>query len=93
MMTPSDRWVVFATLGSWGDVLPYLAIALGFLHQLIVGTDFIHDPVAVAYWIGLYVVTVGLVLVFRVLAPIRLSLRHRLRADDGSECGYDGGRS
>ena len=26
----------------------YLAIALGFLHQLFVGTDFIHDPVAVA---------------------------------------------
>ena len=30
----------------------YLAIALGFLHQLFVGTDFIHDPVAVAYWIA-----------------------------------------
>jgi UDP:flavonoid glycosyltransferase YjiC (YdhE family) len=25
----ADRLVVFATLGSWGDVLPYLAIALG----------------------------------------------------------------
>jgi predicted ferric reductase len=57
----------------------YLAIALGFLHQLFVGTDFIHDPVAVAYWVGLYVVTVGLVLVFRVGQPVRLSLRHRLR--------------
>ena len=57
----------------------YLAIALGFLHQLFVGTDFIHDPVAVAYWVGLYVVTVGLVLVFRVGQPILLSVRHRLR--------------
>jgi predicted ferric reductase len=57
----------------------YLAIALGFLHQLFVGTDFIHDPVAVAYWVGLYVATVGLVLAFRVLEPIRLNLRHRLR--------------
>ena len=57
----------------------YLAIALGFLHQLFVGTDFIHDPVAVAYWVGLYVVTVGLVLVFRVGQPIRSSVRHRLR--------------
>jgi predicted ferric reductase len=56
----------------------YLAIALGFLHQLFVGTDFIHDPVAVAYWIGLYVVAAGLVLVFRVAQPIRLSIRHRL---------------
>jgi predicted ferric reductase len=57
----------------------YLAIALGFLHQLFVGTDFIHDPVAVAYWVGLYVVTVALVLRYRVAGPIRLNLRHRLR--------------
>ena len=57
----------------------YLAIALGFLHQLFVGTDFIHDPVAVAYWVGLYVATAALVLVFRVVEPIRLSVRHRLR--------------
>jgi len=57
----------------------YLAVALGFLHQLFVGTDFIHDPVAVAYWVSLYAVTVALVLAYRVLQPIRLNLRHRLR--------------
>ena len=57
----------------------YLAIALGFLHQLFVGTDFIHDPVAVAYWVALYVAAAGLVLAHRVLDPIRLNLRHRLR--------------
>jgi predicted ferric reductase len=57
----------------------YLAIALGFLHQLFVGTDFIHDPVAVAYWIGLYLVTIALVLGYRILGPIRLNLRHRLQ--------------
>ena len=34
----------------------YLAIALGFLHQLFVGADFIHDPIAVGYWVALYVV-------------------------------------
>ena len=47
----------------------YLAIALGFLHQLFVGTDFMHDPLAVAYWVLLYVVTVALVLVFRSASP------------------------
>ena len=57
----------------------YLAIALGFLHQLFVGADFIHDPVAVAYWVSLYVATVALVLGYRILGPIRLNLRHRLR--------------
>jgi predicted ferric reductase len=57
----------------------YLAIALGFLHQLFVGSDFDHDPVAVSYWIGLYVATAMLVLGYRILQPIRLNLRHRLR--------------
>ena len=57
----------------------YLAIALGFLHQLFVGTDFIDDPVAVAYWVGLYLVAVALILVFRIGEPIWRSTRHRLR--------------
>jgi predicted ferric reductase len=57
----------------------YLAIALGFLHQLFVGADFIHDPIAVGYWVALYVVTVVLVLVFRIGQPMWLSARHRLR--------------
>ena len=56
----------------------YLAIALGFLHQLAVGTDFVDDQIATAYWILLYVITVALVLAFRVGQPIWLSLRHRL---------------
>ena len=37
----------------------YLAIALGFAHQLVVGTDFIDDPLARVYWVGLYVVDIG----------------------------------
>ena len=57
----------------------YLAIALGFLHQLFVGTDFIHDPIAVGYWVALYAVTVALILVFRIGQPIWLSVRHRVR--------------
>jgi predicted ferric reductase len=57
----------------------YLAIALGFLHQVYVGADFIHDPIAVGYWVALYIVAAGLVLVFRIGEPIRLSARHRLR--------------
>ena len=33
----------------------YLAIALAFLHQLAVGADFVDDPIARGFWIGLYV--------------------------------------
>ena len=55
----------------------YLGIALAFAHQLVVGADFRDDPVAVAFWVGLYAVAAGLVLVFRVGQPAALALRHR----------------
>ena len=57
----------------------YLGIALGFAHQLVVGTDFIDDPVATAYWIGLYAATVALLILFRIGPPISMALRHRMR--------------
>ncbi|MEO8230518.1 MAG: ferredoxin reductase family protein [Chloroflexota bacterium] len=57
----------------------YLAVALTFAHQLVVGADFSDDPVARLYWIALYVATAGIILAFRFGQPIRLSLRHRLR--------------
>jgi predicted ferric reductase len=60
-------------------LLAYAAIALGFLHQLLVGADFMHDPLARAYWIALYVVALALILVFRFGTPVALNVRHRLR--------------
>jgi predicted ferric reductase len=57
----------------------YLAVALTFAHQLVVGADFADDPVARLYWIGLYVATAATIVAFRFGQPIRLSLRHRLR--------------
>ena len=57
----------------------YIGIALAFLHQVTVGADFIGDELAVWFWVGLYVVTFGLLIWYRVLAPIRVSARHRLR--------------
>jgi ferredoxin-NADP reductase len=57
----------------------YLAIALGFAHQLVVGTDFVDDPIARLYWVGLYVATVGTLVVFRFGGPIVVNARHRFR--------------
>ncbi len=56
----------------------YLAVALAFAHQVVVGSDFANDTVARGYWIGLYVVALGLLVAFRVVAPIVTSARHRL---------------
>jgi predicted ferric reductase len=55
----------------------YLAIALGFAHQLVVGTDFADDPVARLYWVALYAATIGTLVVFRFGDPVRVNLRHR----------------
>lgn len=57
----------------------YLAIALATAHQLVVGSDFMHDPLARMYWIGLYAVVAALIVVFRFGQPVWVSLRHRLR--------------
>lgn len=57
----------------------YLGVAVAFLHQLTMGSDLVADPLALWYWVALYVTTFGLLLAYRVAAPIRLSLRHRLR--------------
>jgi predicted ferric reductase len=57
----------------------YLAIALGLGHQLVTGSDFARDPVAWAYWVGLYLLAGGLILVFRFIEPLRVSIRHDFR--------------
>jgi predicted ferric reductase len=60
----------------WLHWYAYLGIALAFLHQLFVGVDFTHDQLAALYWIGLYVLTAALVIVFRFGAPAVLNWRH-----------------
>jgi predicted ferric reductase len=60
----------------------YLAIALGFAHQLVVGSDFVDDPVARIYWVALYVVTFGLLIAFRVATPIAVNVRHRFHVSN-----------
>ncbi len=55
----------------------YVAIALAFLHELAVGTDFTNDFAAQVYWVALYVAVIALVLIFRVGQPLLLYQRHR----------------
>jgi predicted ferric reductase len=57
----------------------YAGIALSYLHQIPTGNEFTANTSQADYWIGLYVVTLVLLLVFRVAWPARLALRHRLR--------------
>ncbi|MFF5147738.1 ferric reductase-like transmembrane domain-containing protein [Streptomyces sp. NPDC013157] len=60
-------------------LLTYAAVFLAFFHQLTLGNDLNGKPVATAFWYALYLGVAALVLWFRILAPVRLNLRHRLR--------------
>jgi predicted ferric reductase len=60
----------------------YVAIALGFLHQLFVGVDFATDQLASLYWISLYIAALGLLAVFRFGQPILTTWRHRFRVSN-----------
>ncbi len=59
----------------------YVAIALGFSHQLATGHEFLHQPLARAYWWALYAATLAALVGFRVVLPVVRSLRHRLRIE------------
>ena len=60
-------------------LLAYAGIALAWFHQIPTGNELVLDTIAADYWRALYVVTIVLIVVFRVLAPVRAALRHRLR--------------
>lgn len=60
-------------------LLTYLAIFLAFWHQLALGADFAGHPVARRFWYALYAAAAAAVLWYRLAAPLRLNLRHRLR--------------
>jgi predicted ferric reductase len=62
-------------------LLTYVAVFLAFFHQLALGSDFVGNSAAQAAWYALYLGTAALVVWFRLLAPIRLNRRHRLRVE------------
>ncbi|MCF4136719.1 ferredoxin reductase family protein [Streptomyces sp. Tue 6430] len=62
-------------------LLTYAAVFLAFGHQLALGSDFTGNGWAQAAWYALYLGAAALVVWFRILAPVRLNLRHRLRVD------------
>jgi predicted ferric reductase len=59
----------------------YAAVFLTFWHQLALGADFVGNAAARTAWYALYLGVAALVLWFRVLVPVRLNLRHRLRVE------------
>jgi predicted ferric reductase len=57
----------------------YAAIALGWFHQIPTGNELTADQTAADYWNSLYVVTLALLVWFRLLLPVVQNVRLRLR--------------
>jgi predicted ferric reductase len=67
----------------------YASIALGWFHQVPTGNELVLDKTAAAYWNSLYVVTLVLLVVWRVLVPAANTFRFGLRVADVSPEGPD----
>jgi predicted ferric reductase len=63
-------------------LMAYLGIFLAWLHQIPTGTEFAGNPLGAAFWTALYVVTLQLVVLFRVLQPALGFLWHRMRVTE-----------
>ena len=59
----------------------YIAMALGFLHQITLGTDFVEDELARNSWIALYAIAFVPLILFRFVEPLLRNLRHRFYID------------
>jgi predicted ferric reductase len=59
----------------------YAAVALSLPHQLSAGSDIAGHPKVRLYWLALYTLTAGAVILFRVLLPAWRSLRHLPRVE------------
>jgi predicted ferric reductase len=57
----------------------YAAIALAWFHQIPTGGDLVLNATASAYWTSLYLATLGLLVIFRLVQPAFQTFRFRLR--------------
>ncbi len=57
----------------------YLAIGLGYMHQVLIGPMFISSQISKYYWLSLYILAFGTILLWRILIPLTKSLIHNLK--------------
>ncbi|MFJ5111821.1 ferric reductase-like transmembrane domain-containing protein [Streptomyces sp. NPDC088551] len=62
-------------------LLTYVAVYLTFWHQLATGAEFVGNATARTVWYVLYGTAGALLVRYRVLAPVQLNRRHRMRVE------------
>lgn len=60
----------------------YAAIALSWFHEIPTGNELTIHPVAADYWRSLFLATLALLVLFRVVQPLARSLAHGLRVEE-----------
>jgi predicted ferric reductase len=68
-------------------LMAYAGIVLSWFHQLPTGNEFVTNRQAAAFWTALYVATLLLVVLFRIVQPIARHSWHRLRVAEVIEEG------
>ena len=68
-------------------LLAYAGIALSWFHEIPTGNELVLDQAAADYWRGLYVATLAILVVFRLLVPLLQLARYRLRVAEVVEEG------
>ncbi len=66
-------------------LLAYAGIALSWFHEIPTGNELVLDHTAADYWRGLYIVTIAVLVVFRLAVPLLQFGRHRLRVIEVTE--------
>jgi predicted ferric reductase len=65
-------------------LLAYAGIALSWFHEIPTGNELVLDKTAADYWRALYLATLVILIMFRVLVPIANVFRYRLRVEEVS---------
>jgi predicted ferric reductase len=60
-------------------LLAYVGITLTWFHETATGLDFIKNPWAATLWLGIYLLSLQLLLIFRILQPVIRHYAHRLK--------------
>jgi predicted ferric reductase len=68
-------------------LLAYAGIALSWFHEIPTGNELVLDQAAADYWRGLYVATLAILVVFRLLVPVLQLARYRLQVAEVVEEG------
>jgi predicted ferric reductase len=60
-------------------LMAYAAIALSWFHEIPTGNELVLNRLAADYWRALYLVTIAVLLIWRVVLPLARAARYRLR--------------